>query len=113
MNKNKLIELCLKHKDAVNTQPFKRDEYREIHVIRHRTNNKWFALIFDADDKLYINLKCKPEISMALREQYDYIIPAWHMNKKHWNTINVNKADIDVLKKLIEISFELTGQKHI
>lgn len=111
MDKNKLIEYCLVFDDAVKTQPFNRNEYRDLYVIRHKSNNKWFALIFDLDNKLYINLKIKPETGFVLREQYSAITPAWHMNKKHWIKVDVNNIETDVLKKLIEISYELTSAK--
>lgn len=111
MDKNKLIEYCLVFDDALKTQPFVRDEHKEIYVMRHKSNNKWFALIFDLDNKLYINLKIKPETGFVLREQYSSITPAWHMNKKHWIKVDVNNIETDVLKKLIEISYELTSAK--
>ena len=38
-----------------------------------------------------INLKCYPEKAITLREQFAGINPGYHMNKKHWNTVDINK----------------------
>lgn len=59
--------------------------------------------------KLYLNVKTDPNYSDILRNAYDYIIPAYHMNKEHWNTIIVSDdANETIIKELIEQSYELT-----
>ncbi len=108
MNKNKLVKLCLKLNDAVETYPFKDKIYEDYAVIRHKSNNKWFALIFFLDEKLYINLKCKPVDSAILRDEYSFITPAWHMNKTHWVKVDIAEAPLDILEGLIQESFNLT-----
>ena len=50
---------------------------------------KIFSLL-DIESFDYINLKCDPEISVQLRERYTSVLPGYHMNKKHWNTIMLN-----------------------
>lgn len=70
-----------------------------------KVHGKMFALC-DVEDFKSINLKCNPEKAVDLRERYVGIIPGWHMNKTHWNTISVNE---DVSKKLI---FELTKHSY-
>ena len=108
MNKNELIKLCLFDPDCLETYPFKEERYNQTVVMRHRSNDKWFALIFYLDDKLYINLKCNPFDAAILKEECSFITPAWHMNKKHWIKIDIEKAQKDILKALIKSSFELT-----
>lgn len=112
MNKSNLIKKCLIDKDAIKTCPFKKDEYSGTIVMRHKSNNKWFALIFELDGKLCINLKAQPQLLALLREQYDGITPAWHMNKKHWCTVDVNNIPLEVLNELIKISFDITAPKR-
>lgn len=81
--------------------PFPDDEFSA--TIKHMDNNKWFALIMNVKGKLYLNVKTKPEYSDILRNTYEYIIPAYHMNKEHWNTIIVSEnVDEDIVKELIE-----------
>ena len=61
------------------------------------------------NNKLYLNVKTDPNYSYILRNTYDYIIPAYHMNKEHWNTIIVDeKVDNNLVKELIEQSYQLT-----
>lgn len=70
-----------------------------------KVHGKMFALC-DVEDFKSINLKCDPEKAIDLRERYSGIIPGWHMNKTHWNTVSVNE---DVSKDLI---FELTKHSY-
>ena len=78
-------------------------------VFRHKDNRKWFCLIMNVNSKLYLNVKTEPNYSDLLRNAYAYIIPAYHMNKEHWNTIVVSEdVDEDLVMELIEQSYELT-----
>ena len=81
-------------------------------IFRHEENKKWFALIMNVKDEEYLNLKTAPDYSELLRKSYNYIIPAYHMNKEHWNTVIINK-DIDekLIYELIDQSYELTKNK--
>lgn len=112
MNKNDLVKLCLFDSDAAETYPFKDKTYEKYAVMRHKSNGKWFALVFFLDEKLYINLKVKPFDALVLKDQYPFITGAWHMNKAHWVKVEVSKTSIDLLKRLIRISFDLTDKKR-
>lgn len=69
---------------------------------------KMFALIGMEWDPLGINLKCDPDDAQILRSQFDSIIPGYHMNKDHWNTVILNESlEPDFVKKLIEDSYLL------
>ena len=58
---------------------------------------------------VFSNVKTDPNYSDILRNTYDYVIPAYHMNKEHWNTIIIDKkVDEDLVKELIEQSYQLT-----
>ena len=59
--------------------------------------------------ELYLNVKTEPNYSDLLRNSYDYIIPAYHMNKEHWNTVILRKnVDVNLVKELVEQSYQLT-----
>lgn len=107
MNKDELIKFCLINDDAICDYPWKDNKYKHIPVIRNKRNKKWFALIFELDNILYINLKCNPYDSWILQDQYSYITPAWHMNKAHWIKIEIEKVPKNLLKSLINDSFNL------
>ena len=70
--------------------------------------NKMFALT-DVDLFTSVNLKCDPEWAVQLREEYDgSILPGYHMNKTHWNTVVMDGSVGDKLvKELIDHSYEL------
>ena len=60
------------------------------------------------DDFVSINLKCIPELAIELREEYHSIKPGWHMNKKHWNTVEINGDTTDKkIYELIDLSYDL------
>lgn len=78
-------------------------------IFRHKNNRKWFGLIMNVKGEEYLNVKTDPNYSDLLRNTYDYIIPAYHMNKEHWNTIIISKdVDKTLLFELIDQSYELT-----
>ena len=76
------------------------------------------TLVFKVGDKVFLlaslskpesfNAKCNPDKAVILREQHPEIIPGYHMNKKHWNTIYYNQTLSDsLLNELIDHSYEL------
>lgn len=108
MEKEECIQECLVFDDAIVTYPFGKEEYKDTVVVRHKSNNKWFALIFYLNGQLFMNLKCEPELAAILRLQYPSITPAWHMNKKHWIKVDPKHTPIVVLREAIKKSYELT-----
>ena len=110
MDKEEIIQFCLSLPNTFEDMPFQ-DDYKTV-VMKHKANKKWYALIMEVDDKLYLNVKTNPGYSELLRNSYQYIIPAYHMNKQHWNTIIISdKIDISLVEELIEQSYELTKMK--
>ncbi len=51
------------------------------------SKSKMFALISEGKDPVRLSLKCDPVLSKLLREKYDEVMPGYHLNKKHWNTL--------------------------
>jgi len=56
-------------------------------VAVYKVADKMFALIREGKEPVQLSLKCDPELSKLLREKYDEIMPGYHLNKKHWNTL--------------------------
>src|SRR5690554_1390 len=72
-----------------------------------KLNNKIFALT-DLENARSCNLKCDPEKAVVLREEYSGIIPGWHMNKMHWNTVFFDEDVSDsLIFELIDHSYDL------
>lgn len=65
-------------------------------------------LLVDAENPTQMNLKCDPERAIELRERYDGIQPGYHMNKKHWNTVDLQgSVDEKLIFELVKHSYEL------
>ena len=73
-----------------------------------KVGGKMFALTGLDDPEFKVNLKCDPDRSVLLREEYESIRPGWHMNKKHWNTVHVDGSFPEQLFfELIDHSYAL------
>ena len=69
---------------------------------------KMFALIQEGSSPVRLSLKCDPGLALVLREKYETILPGYHLNKKHWNTIICSgQVPEDELRDLIRHSYEL------
>ena len=69
------------------TQGFPFDNKTLVFKVGNQAKEKIFALL-DIEDFKSVNLKCNPERSVKLRSEFEGVIPGWHMNKKHWNTVS-------------------------
>jgi predicted DNA-binding protein (MmcQ/YjbR family) len=76
-----------------------------------RVGGKIFAITGLDSEQFTVNLKCDPDRSLELRERYAEIQPGWHMNKKHWNTVDFEGSlDSGILRELIDHSYELVAK---
>ncbi|TDH25187.1 MmcQ/YjbR family DNA-binding protein [Segetibacter sp. 3557_3] len=77
-----------------------------------KVDTRVFALCSLDSNPLSFNVKCDPEVAIGLREQYQSILPGYHMNKRHWNTIVVDGSlPIQLLKEMITNSYNLVARK--
>ena len=83
MNIEKLRDYCLKKKGVTEGFPFGED------TLVFKVMGKMFCLT-NLSPPLRVNLKCDPEKALELREEHDFVRPGYHMNKKHWNTIDLD-----------------------
>jgi predicted DNA-binding protein (MmcQ/YjbR family) len=101
MNIEQIREYCLSIPGVTEDMPFGED------TLVFRVGNKIFALI-NLDGETRINLKCDPSRAIELREEYPSIIPGYHMNKQHWNTLIMDgRLKRELITSLIDHSFEL------
>ncbi len=117
---NKILEYSLSLQSTGADHPF--DEDFVTTVLRHSDSGKWFGLLMmvtkskvglDGEGQIgVLNLKCDIEDSFIVREMYDAIIPAYHMNKKHWISVILNDTvPFDMIETLIENSYTLTKKR--
>ena len=113
MTRQELIDFCLSFPATYEDYPFDgvADENATA-VIRHRGNKKSFALIMRHNGKLCLNLKCDPFEADILRQSFKDVIPGWHMNKQHWNTV-VMGGDVpdELIKRMAENSYDRVKPK--
>lgn len=81
MDHKTVEEYVLSMPNAVLDYPFGED------VAVYKVKDKMFALIPEGKDPVRISLKCDPLLAETLREKYETVLPGYHLNKKHWNTI--------------------------
>jgi len=99
------IEYCLSRKAAEETTPFGPD------VLVYKVGGKMFALAVPDEVPARVNLKCDPDRAVELRDEYEAIIPGFHMNKRHWNTVVLDGSVPDtLLAELVDHSYTLVVQ---
>lgn len=101
MNFEDVRQFCLSQKGVTESFPFGED------TLVFKVMDKMFCL-GGLEPPFSINLKCDPEKVVELREQYEYVLPGYHMNKKHWNTIDLDQhVNQDLVEEWILDSYNL------
>ncbi|MEO7266130.1 MAG: MmcQ/YjbR family DNA-binding protein [Ferruginibacter sp.] len=106
MNAEEIREYCLTKKNVEEGFPFGES------TLVFKVNRKIFLLLALDASPLQFNVKCHPEKAIELRDNYpENILPGYHMNKKHWNTIIAGgRLNNKLLKEMIDDSYALVSQ---
>jgi predicted DNA-binding protein (MmcQ/YjbR family) len=95
-------EYCLNKPHATEGTPFGPD------VLVFKVGDKMFALAALDEVPTRANLKCDPDLALELRDRYEQVTPGYHMNKKHWNTVEIESGiPTTELRKMIDHSYKL------
>ena len=123
MEREELVAWMEKEFHCVPSYPW--IKYPDYAVFRHppgeqrRKNDKWFALLMKISEERIgksdsidvcldvINVKCNPELVYYYVQQPG-IYPGYHMNKRHWITLDIGVVEVDTIQELIHDSFQLT-----
>jgi len=101
MTLNDILTFCNSLPETEETFPF------DQKTLVFKVKNKMYGLI-DIHNPETINLKCDPEMAIDLREEYEEIYPGFHMNKKHWNTVNLRgNLKESLIQEMIVNSYDL------
>ena len=111
MTHKEIEEYILNLPNAWLDYPF--DETTAVYKVRPKdsSDNKMFALIAESSKPLRISLKCDPLLSEKLQQDYESVMPGYHLNKKHWITIICSgQLSDDEIKDLVRLSYQLAQQ---
>ena len=99
-------EYCLGKACATEGMPFGPD------VLVFKIGGKMFALTALDEMPTIVNLKCDPDLALELRDRYEQVTPGYHMNKRHWNSVEIEGGLPDAaLRKMIDHSYDLVAKK--
>ena len=102
----KFREYCLGKPNATEGTPFGPD------TLVFKVGGKIFAITSLDEVPARANLKCDPDLALELRDRYEQVRPGYHMNKKHWNTVELEAGLPDAeIQKMIDHSYELVAKK--
>ena len=102
MDLSAACDLCLSFPQVESATPFGPD------VLVFKVAGKLFALTSPEEYPPRLNLKCDPDRAVALREVYDAILPGYHMNKRHWNTVLLDGSlPATLVRELVRNSYDL------
>ncbi len=102
MRPETLESYCLSKNGAIKEFPFGKE-----HAV-FKVMGKLFAIISIEENPLRINLKATPEDCLVYRDLYPCVVPGYHMNKKHWNTVVLDGClEDEVLCEMIDESYAL------
>lgn len=108
MTHKDLEEYLLSFPNAWLDFPF--GEGTSVYKVGHKETGegKLFAIIADDSQPLRVSLKCDPQLAENLRDKYESVLPGYHLNKKHWNTIICSgQLSDDEIKDLARLSYDL------
>jgi len=78
-----------------------------------KVRGKMFALSQLGADSLRVSLKCEPQLAAALRQAHAAVIPGYHLNKRHWNTVIIDGSLPDqMVRDMIEDSYDLVARRR-
>lgn len=104
--RGEVIDFCLTLNNVYEDYPFSDTNWT---LMRHCENKKCFAWIFKRDGNIWVNVKCRPEWCEFWRGAFEAVVPAYHLNKTHWNSVILNgTVPSDDLKNMIKESYDLT-----
>jgi len=105
MTHKEVEEYLLSMPNAKLDYPFGED------VAVYKVDDHMFALVAEKSDPVRLSLKCDPHLANILREKYESVLPGYHLNKKHWNTILLTgQLNWDEVKDLIRHSYQLVSR---
>jgi predicted DNA-binding protein (MmcQ/YjbR family) len=80
--------------------------FGDEHLV-FKVGGKMFGLVTLTEVPTSANLKCDPDLALELRDRYEQVRAGYHMNKKHWNTVEIESIPDTEIRKMIDHSYDL------
>ena len=108
--KEEVIRFCLSLPNTYADQPFHDPNWT---ALRLRENSKVFAFVFGRNGTIWLNVKCEPQWADFWRKTYASVLPAYHMNKRHWNSIVLDgTVPEQALRDMLKESYRLVAPRR-
>ncbi len=108
--REEVLAYGLSFPDAYQDAPFHDENWQ---LARHKKNKKVFLWTYIRDGNLCINVKVDPEMRWFWRDAYEAVLPGYHQNKEHWNTVILNNTiPTQEIKRMIAESYDLIKPKE-
>lgn len=105
VSRQEAIDYCKSLPDTYEDYPF---HDRNSTTMRCVENHKIFALIFEKEEQIWVTVKVHPEWIQFWRNTYEWVLPGFHMNKQHWNSIILNGTiPAEIIRQMIAESYDL------
>lgn len=109
LTRQQAIDACMEFPGVYEDYPFDDGNWT---TMRHGANKKIFAMIFEREGHIWLNLKAEPSWGDFWRGCYGAVVPAYHMNKEHWISVILDGSmKREEIMRLITDSFDLTAPK--
>ncbi|UWP60746.1 MmcQ/YjbR family DNA-binding protein [Ruminococcus gauvreauii] len=107
--RQEVIRYCMTFDKVYEDYPFKDHTWT---CMRIRDTGRIFAWIYERNDHIWVNVKCDPQWRDFWRDAFSSVVPAYHMNKEHWNSIILDgTVPVEDIKRMIAESYELCGRR--
>ena len=108
--RKEVLDYGMTFPDVYTDTPFHDDNWV---LLRFRENKKAFAWTYKKDDTMRVNVKVDPQWRDFWRNAYPSVLPGYHQNKEHWNTVILDGTIPDEeIKRMIAESYDLIAKKH-
>lgn len=98
MNREEILQIGLSFDGAYQDAPFHDPNWQ---LVRYKPNKKAFLWTYEREGQLWINLKVDPMLAHVWRDMYDAVVPGYHQNKEHWNSVRIDgsvpKKDLEMM----------------
>lgn len=103
--RQQVIKYCLTFPGVYEDYPFRDSNWT---CMRIRSRKRIFAWIYEREGHIWVNVKCDPRWRELWQNTYKAVIPAWHMNKMHWNTLILDGTiPVNEIKRMLAESYDL------